>query len=327
VNVAHYNLLDSIGSGPLGELFRARDTKVGRTVALRLVDDAIVKDPPRLSRLMADARAAMGISHPNVATLFDADEHGERPYLAHEFASGRMLAEDMAGTPMPPRRALDLILQVTDGLADAHAGGVIHGDLRPETIIVTAKGSAKILECGLAPWTRGGAIRAQAAHDPDRLSQDANKVVAYLSPEQAIGSATDVRSDIFMLGTLAYEMLTGANPFLAQSPADTIVNVIRKPVPLASEANSSVPAEVDAVLARALSRNIDERHQNAATFAAALRMISTTLDVRAGDDVESSPQLMPLDERPDRGGMSVLFAALAVAALAAVVVWWLLARV
>ena len=324
-SIAHYNLLERIGSGPLGELYRARDTKVGRTVALRVIAHAIASDPPRFARLMADARAAAGISHPNVATLFDVGEEIEHPYLAHEFATGRLLSEEIGGGAMNARRALDLILQIADGLADAHASGVIHGDLRPDTVVVTAKGSAKILECGLAPWTEGGALRVQAAQDPDRLSHGANRVVSYLSPEQAVGAATDPRSDVFMLGTLAYEMLTGRNPFLASSPSDTVVNVIRKPVPPVSEANAAVPAEVDGILARALSRNIDERPQNAATFAAGLRTIATMLDVREGDAGEPSG-LLPLDDEPDRHGSTVLFAAFAVALIAAAIVWWYLAH-
>ena len=322
--VAHYNLLERIGSGPLGELYRARDTKVGRTVALRVVTKAIAADPVRFARLVADARAASGISHPNVATLFDTGEDVQHPYLAHEFASGHLLDEEMGGAAMNTRRALDLILQISDGLADAHASGVIHGDLRPQTIIVTAKGSAKIIECGFASWTEGGTIRAQAAYDPDRLADGANGIVAYLSPEQAVGAASDVRSDIFTLGTLAYEMLTGRNPFLAGVPADTVVNVIHKPIPLASEANTTVPSEVDAILARALSRDIEHRHQNVVSFAAALRTIATMLDVREGDAATESADLMPLDDQPDRHGTIVAVAALAVAALAAVVVWWFL---
>ncbi|HTI37602.1 MAG TPA: serine/threonine-protein kinase [Vicinamibacterales bacterium] len=324
-NVAHYNLLERIGSGPLGELYRARDTKVGRTVALRVVSHSIATDPARFSRLLADARAATGVSHPNVATLFDVGEEVEHPYLSHEFAAGRLLSEEIDGSPINPRRALDLVLQIADGLADAHASGVIHGDLRPDTIIVTAKGSAKILECGFASWTRGGALRVQAAQDLDRLPSDANDVVAYLSPEQAVGVASDVRSDVFMLGTLAYEMLTGRNPFSAAAPADTVINVIRRKLPLVSEANSAVPTEVDGIVARALSRNIEDRYQTAASFAAALRTISTMLDVREGDAATPSG-LMPLDDKPDRHGTAVLFAALGVAVLAAIVVWWFLAR-
>ena len=324
-SVAHYNLLERIGSGPLGELYRARDTKVGRTVALRVIAHSIATDPPRFAHLMADARAAAGISHPNVATLFDVGEEIEHPYLAHEFATGRLLSEEIGGAAMNPRRGLDLILQIADGLADAHASGVIHGDLRPDTIVVTAKGSAKILECGLASWTQGGVLRVQAALDPDHLPHEANRVVAYLSPEQAVGAATDPRSDVFMLGTLAYEMLTGRNPFLTASPADTVVNVIHRQIPAASDANSTVPAEVDGILARALSRNIDERPQNAATFAAGLRTIATMLDVREGDVGEPSG-LLPLDDQPDRQGSTVLFAAFAVALIAAAIVWWFLAH-
>ena len=114
---------------------------------------------------------------------------------------------------MNPRRALDLAVQIADGVADAHSHGIIHGDLRPDTIIVTAKGNAKILDFGLAPWTRGGMLRASAAKHPDALPPESSAVLAYLSPEQAIGSAVDPRTDVFSIGTLTYEMVTGRNPF------------------------------------------------------------------------------------------------------------------
>ena len=323
--VAHYNLLEPIGTGGLGEVYRARDTKVGRTVALKLVPEAIASDPPRLAQLLEDARAAAVISHPNVATLFDTGQADGHVYLAYEFAAGRSLREEMSGVAMNPRRALDLIVQIADGVADAHGSGVIHGDLRPKTVIVTGKGSAKILDCGMAPWTIGGAVRVRGAHDPDRLPVDANGIVAYLSPEQAVGGATDVRSDVFALGTIAYEMLTGRNPFRAPTPSETVLNVIQKRIPSPSETNADVPADLDAILTRALSRNIEERHQSAASLAAELRSMAVVLDVRTGDTAEPSG-LLPLDERPDRNAASLLTGALAAAAAGAAVVWWYLAH-
>jgi len=231
----------------------------------------------------------------------------------------------MSGAAMNPRRALDLIVQIADGVADAHGSGVIHGDLRPETVIVTGKGSAKILDCGMAPWTIGGAVRVRAGHDPDRLPVDANGIVAYLSPEQAVGGATDVRSDVFALGTIAYEMLTGRNPFRAPTPSETVLNVIQKRIPSPSETNADIPADLDAILTRALSRNIEERHQSAASLAAELRSMAVVLDVRTGDTAEPSG-LLPLDERPDRNAAGLLTGALAAAAAGAAVVWWYLAH-
>ena len=323
--IAHYNLLEPVGAGGIGEVHRARDTKVGRTVALKIVGPPIAEDPARLARFMEDARAAMALSHPNIATLFDAGESDGYAYLAYEFAQGRPLREEMSGAAMNPRRALDLAVQIADGVADGHAQGIIHGDLRPDVVIVTGKGSAKILDFGMAPWTRGGTTRARAAREPDALSSDAAGVVAYMSPEQAIGGAVDTRSDVFCLGTIAYEMLTGRNPFSALSPAETVVHVIQGKVPPASTVNAAVPPDLDAILSRALARDLNDRHQSAASLAAELRSVAAMLDVRTGDAAEPSV-LMPLDDRPDRHAAGLLAGALSAAAAAAALVWWWLTR-
>ena len=171
--LAHYNLLERIGEGGIGELFRARDTKVGRTVALKIVSPAIAADPVRLGRLLEDARASARLSHPNIATLWEVGDTDGHVYLAYEFASGRSLLEESGGAPMNPRRALDLAVQIADGVAEAHSHDILHGDLRPETIMVTEKGNAKILDFGLAPWTNGARLRASAAKNPDGLPPQA----------------------------------------------------------------------------------------------------------------------------------------------------------
>src|SRR5215471_3895623 len=195
-SIAHYNILDPLGAGGIGDVFRARDTKVGRTVALKIVGPPAAGDPAALARLVEDATQAARLSHPNIATLWEVGEADGQTYLAYEFIAGRRLREEAGGATMNPRRALDLAVQIADGVADAHGSGVIHGDLRPDTVMVTGKGSAKILDFGMAPWTKGGALRAAAARDPDALPVDAIPVLAYLSPEQAIGSAVDARTDV-----------------------------------------------------------------------------------------------------------------------------------
>jgi serine/threonine protein kinase len=321
ISVAHYNLLDKIGDGAVGEVYRARDTKVGRTVALKIVAPPIVEDRERLTRLMDDARAASTLSHPNIATLFDLGEADGKAYLAYEFAAGRPLAEEMRGTAMNPRHALDLAIQIADGVADAHAHGILHGDLRPGTVIVTAKGSAKILDFGMAPWTRGGVVRSGAVRHPEKLPVYAPTIVAYLSPEQAIGGVVDVRTDVFTIGTLAYEMITGTNPFAAATPAETIVNVIKGQVLPASEVNPAVPHELDPVLEHALTRDLEKRQQSAAAFAAELRSVAAMLDVRTGDAAEPSA-LLPIDESPDKSSAGLLTGALLIVAAAFGLVWW-----
>jgi len=323
--VAHYNLLDRIGEGGIGEVFRARDTKVGRTVALKVIAPAIEREPARLARLLEDARAAMALSHPNIATLFDVGESGGVHYLAYEFASGRTLREECGGASMNVRRAVDLAVQIADGVANGHAHGIIHGDLRPDTIIVTAKGSAKILDFGLAEWTRGGGMRGSAARSAYALPDEAVGVLAYLSPEQGSGAVVDPRTDVFTLGTLAYEMLTGRNPFAAKTSLETVANVIRVHPPLASEVNPAVPKDLDPILARAMTADLEQRQQSAASFAAELRSVGAVLDVRGGETVHA-PDLLPLDDSPDRNASLLLTGALVLVAVAAAAIWWWLSN-
>jgi serine/threonine protein kinase len=323
--LAHYNILDRIGEGSIGEVFRARDTKVGRTVALKVISDAIAGDAARLNALLADAAAATALSHPNIAALFDVGEADGRHFLVYEFAAGGSLRDEMGGAAMNPRRALDLAVQIADGVADAHAHGIIHGDLRPDMIIVTGKGSAKVLDFGLAPWTRGGALRARAAAAPDSMPADSIAVLGYLSPEQAIGSAVDQRTDVFSLGTMIYEMVTGRNPFAAATPGETVVNVIQGRVGVPSEINAAVPKDLDLVVERALHRDISQRQQSAAALAAELRSVAAILDVRTGDTVQSAT-ILPIDDSPDRKAAGLLVGALTAAAAAAAVVWWWLSR-
>jgi serine/threonine-protein kinase len=292
---------------------------------LKIVSQAIADDPPRLQRLLDDARAAAALSHPNIATLWEVGEADGFHYLAYEFTPGQRLREESGGAAMNPRRALDLAIQIADGVADAHANGIIHGDLRPDTIVVTGKGSAKILDFGMAPWTLGGAARARAAQSPDALPPEAIRVVSYMSPEEAIGGAVDGRTDVFALGTLTYELVTGENPFAAHTASDTIVNIIKGEVTPPSQVKASVPAELDAVVTRALSPDIAQRQQSAAAFAAELRSVAAILDVRSGDTAEPSTVLQ-IDETPDRHAAGLLAGALIAAAAAALGVWWWLTR-
>ena len=316
-SIAHYNLLERIGAGGLGDVYRARDTKVGRTVALKVLPADVARDLAGDDRFRTALRDAATLSHPNVATLFDAAEHGGRWYLAYEFVSGVTLRQEIGGRPVNSRRALELAIQVADALADAHARDIVHGDLRPETIMVTAKGSAKILDFGLAPWTRGGAARVAAASSHDRLSPEAAAVAPYLSPEQALDSGIDARSDLFSLGVILYEMLTGRSPFAVASPGSSVLNVISATPVRPSELNPSLPADLDAIVMRALLKGLDTRYQSAASFAAELRSIAAVLDVRSGDT--AAGELIQLEE--DRGG-PVWIAVLLFAIVAATAVWY-----
>jgi eukaryotic-like serine/threonine-protein kinase len=321
-SIAHYNLLERIGEGGLGEVYRARDTKVGRTVALKLPSPALLSDVARRSRFLEDARAAMSLSHPNIATLFDTGEDNGRWYLAYEFAQGGTLRQQIGGRPMHTRQAIEVAVQLADALAEAHSRGILHMDLRPETVIITSKGSSKILDFGMAAWTRGGAARARAGIDPESLTPEMLRVAAYLSPEQALGTATDARTDVFSLGVIVYEMLTGRNPFAAPTASATLTNIARKPPPPVRTLHPDLPPEFETILSRALAKDVAARHESAASIAAELRSIGAVLDVRAGDSPPG--ELLPIDDDEEGTGKWWLVAVLAIAAIA--IGWWMLRR-
>jgi serine/threonine protein kinase len=311
-SIAHYNLLEHMGSGGLGDVYRARDTRVGRTVALKRLPPEPPAGGARGEPFAAAVRDALTLSHPNIATLFDAGEAGGRPYLVYEFVSGVSLRQEIGGRAVNPRRALELAIQIADALAEAHARDIVHGDIRPETIMVTSKGSARILDFGLSPWTLGGRARAAAATGAP--SADAPGVAPYLSPEQALGSPIDARSDLFSLGAVLYEMLTGRVAF---GPVESaVLNVIRLTPPRPSEVHPTLPPELDAIVSHALAKNLEARYQSATAFSAELRSVAAVLDVRAGEP--SPSELLPLDDEPADRTWLVVALFVALVALA----WW-----
>ena len=321
-SIAHYNLLEKIGAGGLGEVFRARDTRVGRTVALKVFPSQAA-DGACPEALLADARAAASISHPNIATLFDVGHADGACYLAYEFVAGEPLRASMLGGSMNPRRALEVVIQVADALADLEAAGVVHGDVRPETIAITSKGAAKLLDSGMSQWTRGGRIRRAAAADPSTLPPEAASVAGYLSPEQAVGPDWDSRADVFSLATILYEMLTGRNPFSAAAPQDVVMNVIRLKASPASTIAGAVSPDVDRVLAKGMAKNIEQRYESAALFAAALRSALSRLDEGAPGG-RNDDYVLPIDDSADRVPGVVWAAGAGVIAILVAVVYWAL---
>ncbi len=239
--LAHYKILDRIGSGGMGEVYRARDTRLGRTVAIKVLPAAVADDPDRRERFLREARAAAALSHPNIAALYEVGEDDGQLFLVFEFVPGEPLSKLIAGRPLNPRRAIQFAAQVADALADAHAAGIVHRDIKPDNIVVTPKGNAKVLDFGLALWTAGGAAREQAATTVDTGVGSALGTLAYMSPEQARGEAVDERTDIFSFGVALYEMLTGSRPFIGATPAALVLQVVQKPVPPPSNVNRDVP--------------------------------------------------------------------------------------
>lgn len=325
--IAHYNLLEQIGGGGLGEVYRARDTKVGRTVALKLAPPGY-PEGQRRQRLLEDAKAAAALSHPNLATLFDVGEHGGRFYFAYEYVQGASLRQQMSAGPMNVRHALDLALQIADAVGDAHARGVLHKDLRPENIIETGKGSAKILEFGMSLWSQAGQTRALAAAVPDSVGPESAMIVAYMSPEQVLGGRVDARTDVFSMAVIVYEMLTGRHPFAAPDAATILVNIAQKSPPAPSSMNPELPKMVDFVLSRALTKTIDRRTESAAKFISDLRRCRRLVDQGSseaqpaktmGADVRTD--LFPIEEERGGSGLWWLLAALGSGTAAAVYYW------
>lgn len=316
--VAHYNLLERLGEGAFSEIYRARDTKYGRTVALRLIRDDAFDASNSRAAFLDDARAAAKLSHPNITTLFDVGEYEGGCYLAYEFAAGVNLRREAAGRPVNPRRAVELAVHIADALAEGHAHGLVHADIRPETIFVTHKGSGKLLEFGMAHWTTGGRIRERAAAAPSALGTDAIPVISYMSPEQTKIGDPDARADIYSLGAVLYELLTGRNPFAGATAVQTIENV-RTLVPSGPEVEGGCD-ELTLLVLGALAKDAPARPQTAAAFAASLRGVGTILDVRAGEVPRS--ELLPIDDEP----ASRWWLPLAIIMAIGLGVWWYFAR-
>lgn len=306
----HYKVLDRIGAGGLGEVYRARDTRLGRTVAIKVVPASLAGDPDRRARLLADARALSALSHPNVAALYEVGDEPDRLYLVFEFVPGETLATVIGGRPLNPRRAVDIAIQLADALADVHAVGLASHDIRPDNIVVTPKGAAKILDVGLARWTAGGTARERAAATVATGVGMSRDMAAYLSPEQAVGERVDHRADIFSLGVVLFEMLTGRLPFSGRTASDLVLQIAQATPPRVREVSPTLPAELDGVVQKALAKSLDQRYEAAATIAAELRAVAAVLETRANVVDNPARRLPARPPRPGRwlAGVIVLLA-------------------
>jgi serine/threonine-protein kinase len=280
--IGHYKVLDRIGAGRIGELFRARDTRAGRTVALRAVSEEITGTPGTRRLFLQDARAAAALSHPNLAAIYEIREQGGRVFLVSEFVPGEPLSTLISGRALNPRHAVERGIQLADALAEAHAAGILHRDIRPRHILVTPKGIAKFIDYGLAAWTTAGAERqriASASGDNAGTLDD----VEYMAPEYVLGRAVDPRADVFSLGAVLFEMFTGTPPpLVAPTPHALTADVVQAPPPPPSTLNAELPRELDRIVLKMLARNPDDRYEGAPVVAAELRAVAAVLGARAG---------------------------------------------
>lgn len=293
----HYTILERLHAGAMGELSRARDARLGRTVALRIVSPDIAAAPERRDALLADAAAAAALSHPHIAALFDFGEEAGRLYLAHEYVPGQSLRALMTGQPIDVELALEFVVQLADALAEGHRQGVVHGNVCPATIFVTPTDQTKIIEFGLASWTSGGMARAAIARQlgagEDPAAPGARDVVPYMSPEQLLTGRVEPRSDIFSLGVVLHEMLTGRAPFEADTAGSTAVKVLQGSLPPATRENPSLAKGFDAILTRAMAKSLDARYPSASAMAADLRALAAQLNVRVSAEIATTKAEKP----------------------------------
>ena len=298
--ISHYRVLQKLGAGGMGVVYKAKDVRLGRFVALKFLPDDYADDPQLRERFQREARSASTLNHPNICTIYDIGEDNGRAFMAMEFLDGVTLKELVQGGPLKLEDLIDFALQVVDGLAAAHVSGIVHRDIKPANVLVTAEGRAKILDFGLAkvatPWhakTIVGAEEETVVGSREYMTGDrAVGTMPYMSPEQALGKPLDTRTDLFSFGVTLYEMATGAMPFQGDTTGLLFLSIVQdNPVP-ATQINPAIPAELQRIISKCLEKERELRYQQASeirTDLLAMQRISATRQNRiasSGDEAE-----------------------------------------
>ncbi len=283
-----YEVLSPLGAGGMGEVYRARDLRLGREVALKVLPEALAADPDRLSRFEQEARAASALSHPNIVAIHEIGREGATAFIAMELVDGKTLRELVAAGPMPIRKMLGVGAQVADGLAKAHGAGIVHRDLKPENVMVSRDGFVKILDFGLAKLVEpdSGEVSAMPTMaQPETHPGTVMGTVAYMSPEQASAEPLDFRSDQFSLGSILYEMTTGRKAFQRKTAAETMSAIIREEAEPAGELRPELPLPLRWILERCLAKDREERYASTRDLARDLASVRDHIsDVSSGAD-------------------------------------------
>jgi serine/threonine-protein kinase len=293
--IGHFKILGPLGTGGLGDVYRARDTRLGRTVAVKVLPPAITKQPALLDELHDTALRLTGLSHPNIAMLFEGGQDGDQRFLVFEYVQGQPLASLINGRALNVRQAVEFAINLSDALADAHAQDMIHGDIRPDTIMITPKDRAKFMNFGLARFTAGGTARLTAGGP-------------YVSPEELAGRPADSRSDLYSLGAVLFEMLTGR-----QRARGLVLSAI----------NRNVPMELEQIVTRMLASNVEHRSQSAASVAAELRSVAAILDTRT-EAAEAGARVELAGRRPERKRTPAVVAVIVTLALLGALAAWMM---
>jgi len=278
-----YEILAPLGAGGMGEVYRARDSRIGREVAVKVLPSAFASDPDRLRRFEQEARAAGALNHPNILVLHDVGTHEGTPYLVTELLDGETLRSRIDGAALSPRKAIDIALQIARGLAAAHERGLVHRDLKPDNVFVIRDGRVKILDFGIAKLTRPEVAASPARTAIPTVTSDTDPgtvlgTAGYMAPEQVRGQATDHRTDIFAFGAILYEMLSGRRAFRGDTNAETMTAILREEPPEIARDGRALPPALDRIVRHCLEKSPQERFQSASDIGFALEALSGVSD-------------------------------------------------
>jgi serine/threonine protein kinase/tetratricopeptide (TPR) repeat protein len=282
--LGHYRIVARLGGGGMGDVYRAEDSRLGRDVALKLLPATAQDDPERRARFLTEARAASALRSPHIATIFDIGEADGLVYLIMEYVEGEPLSARVARGPLPITESLDVASQVADALTEAHERGIVHRDIKSANVMITPRGVAKVLDFGLAKFVRPGSAPnlATAPTFEQTMAGMVLGTVYYMSPEQALGRTVDGRSDLFSLGVVLYEMITGRLPFGGQSFAEIVDAILNQPPPAPARFNYALTPDVETMLRKSLEKDVQFRYQSARDFYIDLRNARLALDQQEG---------------------------------------------